>query len=159
MKNNLITIYKNAIGLEIEQLSEKISNIINIIPIDHQIVFRLKDLQNLIQKMNLKGINNPLLIKDIYGIKIIVDSVDQVYAVMLAIKNNFGGYTDHDYISKPKMCRHSKQNKGKFFRLIKYIAYQNKIPFEIQITTKEFELVNNTLHEGYHNIKYKKKAF
>lgn len=153
MKKDLILDYKNAIGLDIDLLAKDISSIIKI---KHEIIFRVKSIQSLINKMELKGVSNPLLIKDIYGIKIIVDSTKEIYSILSAIQLNFTGCVEHDYIRKPKMCRYDEQHKGKFLRLIKYTAYKNKIPFEIQITTREFEVINELLHDGHHKIKYKK---
>ena len=117
-----------------------------------KIVFRMKDQETLRKKMLLKSVESVFSIDDVYGVRIIVESVIDVYLVLWKISEIFDGYLDHDYIEKPKT---SPSVNGKMLRLIQFVAYKNRVPFEVQITTVAFNEVNELLHEGYHCRKYR----
>ena len=153
MTHNNISIYQQRIGCTIHALVGEIQQAISTVVKNPMIAFRVKDSETLQKKMKLKNTENVFLINDVYGIRIIVESVEEAYKVLKNVKMEFPGYLDRDYIREPKVCL-SEPNKGKLLRLLKFIAYKNGVPFEVQITTTAFHEVNEPLHEGYHRQKY-----
>ncbi|MDO8659311.1 MAG: hypothetical protein Q7K54_01795 [Candidatus Parcubacteria bacterium] len=115
------------------------------------ITFREKDPETLKQKMQKKGVWSVFMIHDVYGIRVIVESVDDVYVVLEKIIEVFPGYIDHDYI---KTAKKGPSVNGKVVRFLKLVAQKGGVSFEIQITTFIFHEVNELLHEGYHRRKY-----
>jgi len=148
-----ILLYQEQIGCTIDVLAMEIQLIANSVAKNPLVTSRVKDPKTLEKKMQKKNLQSVFLIDDVYGIRIIVESVDETYEVLKKMLEVFPGYLDHDYIKEPKV-RINKPHKGKVLRLLQFIAYKNDIPFEIQITTFVFHAMNELLHEGYHRKKY-----
>lgn len=98
--------------------------------------------------------HNVFRLNDVYGIRVLVESVAEAYIVLRAVEDTFHGYLEHDYIKKPKTRPDDPNLAGKMLRLLQYVAYRNATPFEIQITTHEFHTMNEPLHAAYHARKY-----
>ncbi|MGB8815953.1 MAG: hypothetical protein WCC74_01785 [Minisyncoccia bacterium] len=143
--------YQQRIGVTIETLSEEIQCIINTVAKKPLISFRVKDPETLRKKMQIVKTQDVFSIHDIYGIRVIVESIEEVYAVLTKISQEFSGYLVHDYFKIPKAV---PSVNGKILRLVQYIAYKNGVSFEIQITTVACCEVNESLHQGYHDRKY-----
>jgi len=143
--------YRERIGCSIDELAEELWCIANAVVKNPKVVFRVKDPETLRKKMFLKRAESVFLIDDVYGVRIIVESIVDVYLVLWEISEKLEGYLDHEYIEKPNM---SPSVDGKTLRLIQFVAYKNWVPFEVQITTVAFNEVNETLHERYHLRKY-----
>lgn len=155
MSSAHIDSYVKAVGCSIDQLGEAVLTIARTSSINPQVNWRIKDPSTLEKKMRLKNTLNIFLINDVYGIRVLVDTVKEAYAVLIAIQNSFLGFVGHDYIATPKTRTDKPHLIGKSLRLIQFVAYKNHAPFEIQITTKEFHKLNERLHEEYHLDKYK----
>ncbi|MCX6751563.1 MAG: hypothetical protein NT161_02225 [Candidatus Nomurabacteria bacterium] len=149
--SGLILTYIKRIGCSVESLAETIQKLVVVCVNNSEIIYRVKDEETLRKKMYHKNTTDLFMIDDIYAIRILVDSVEEAYLVLKKISSAYVGYLDHDYIKTPKECI-SLLNKGKFFRQIQFIGYKNNVPFEIQITTHEFDSINKSLHEGYKKI-------
>ncbi len=132
-------------------LAEEVKSIVGAVVKNLFIISRIKDSEILRKKMCLKNTKNIFSIDDVYGIRILVESIDEAYAVLEKISQTFSGFLDHDYIKKPKEC---PSINGKVLRLLQFIAYKNGVSFEIQITTVSFNDVNELLHGEYHRRKY-----
>ena len=154
MKKNILSIYQEAIDHSIDKLAEKILKIARLSSVNPIIIYRVKDLNTLKIKMALKQKQSILEIEDVYGFRILVSNIGEVYAVLLAIGKFFDGYIDHDYIKTPKTRPDKPHLKNKSLRLLQFIAYVNDIPIEVQITTHKFNKENESLHKGYHLEKY-----
>ncbi|MDE2399457.1 MAG: hypothetical protein KGL67_00350 [Patescibacteria group bacterium] len=148
-----VSVYEQCIGCTIKDLSNDIKILLEKTVKNKVVSFRIKDPETLQKKIQLKNVKSIFSIDDVYGIRIIVESVDDVYKVLEKIWQTFPGYLDHDYIKEP-MVRPDESKEGKKLQLLQFIAYKNEMPFEIQITTTAFNEINETLHEGYHNRKY-----
>jgi len=148
-----ISLYQKRIGSSIDVLANEMRQIIDAIAKNPLITFRVKDPETLRKKMLLKNTQDIFLIDDVYGIRILVESVNEAYEVLLKVSQTFSGYLDHDFIKEPGVRIHEPY-KGKLLRLLQFVAYRNGAPFEIQITTVAFNGVNELLHEGYHCRKY-----
>lgn len=149
-----ISIYKQRINCGIDLLAGEIQRIASLVAENPIIKFRVKNLETLEKKMQLKKTLRIFLIDDVYGIRILVKSVDEAYAVLEKISREFPGFLDHDYIKEPKIRPDEPGLIGKKLRLIQFIAYKNGVPFEIQITTAAFHKMNESLHANYHRRKY-----
>ena len=150
---NILT-YRNRIKCSLNEIEEDIRNAIGISIKKLQITYRVKDSGKLREKMQLKNTPDVFSIKDVYGIRIIVESVNDVYFVLAKISERFFGFLKHDYIISPKTRPNEPKFKGKMVRFLQFIAYKNGAPFEIQITTTAFHEMNESLHEEYHRRKY-----
>ncbi|MEK7564144.1 MAG: hypothetical protein AAB510_01065 [Patescibacteria group bacterium] len=150
-----VALYEECIGCTIEELKDNIKNLLSTIPgignVD--ISFRVKHPETLQKKIKMKEVQSIFSIDDVYGIRILVNSVNEVYKILEKISATFPGYVDHDYIKKPKIGT-SGSNKDKKLQLIQFVAYKNEMPFEIQITTTTFHEENERLHAEYHSRKY-----
>jgi (p)ppGpp synthase/HD superfamily hydrolase len=155
MKDDLVGEYKKRIGCNIENLAEDVLKLAHTVTFSANISFRTKDSVTLKKKMRMKNVDDIFLIDDVFGIRIFVDSVADAYKVFEKIKETFGGLLDHDYIAYPKTRADESALKGKMLRLLQLIAYKNGVPFEIQITTREFHQENELLHARYHQRKYR----
>lgn len=145
---NIIT-YIQGIGISIELLAEKILERSKTVSKGAAIIFRIKNPNTLQKKMTLKNVASVLSIKDVYGLRLLLDYIEDVYAVIDELKKSYAGHIDHDYIANPKI-----RVDGEMLRLLIYVSYINGVPFEIQITTKLFNEINEKQHEGYHLRKY-----
>lgn len=121
---------------------------------------RIKTYSSLIEKMKNKEYNltlNEMLknIKDIIGIRIVCNNIDEVYDLVKCIKNDkkFNVLLEKDYIKKPKESGYKSYhivikeylNLGNFF--IPYKA-------ELQIRTKEMDDWARVAHDStYKQIK------
>lgn len=150
-----ITLYEQAINCHINQLGEVVKALAWLNTKNPIVFWRIKDPDTLRKKMGLKNTSSVFLINDVYGIRVLVDTVEEVYVVLTIIKNVFPGFVGHDYIACPKTRTDKPHLIGKSLRLIQFVAYKNEVPFEIQITTKEFHYLNKMLHAEYHLDKYK----
>lgn len=146
--------YERSIGCTIDELAAEVKYLTDKVTDMALIVFRTKDLQTLKKKMRFKNTENIFLIDDVYGIRIIVGSVNEAYQVLEKMSQVFPGFLDHDYIKNPKTRPDKLATKGKMLRLLQFIAYKNGVPFEVQITTTAFNEMNESLHAGYHCDKY-----
>ena len=151
MSEDKLKAYRTQIGCSIESLFQEIKETVNITTKGVEIWYRVKDPRTLTKKMKLKEVSSVFDINDIYGIRILVNSIDETYAALEEIKTRFPGYLDHDYISQPKV---RDKSLGPGLRLLQYVAYRNEIPFEIQITTRAFNKVNESYHQAYHHRRY-----
>jgi len=93
-------------------------------------------------------------IDDVYAFRILVSSANEAYLVLKALTKSFRGFLDHDYIANPKTRPDKPHLDGKSLKLLQFIAYKNNVPFEIQITTFEWNESNELLHDEYHREKY-----
>ncbi len=149
-----IPMYLHRIGCSIEALAEEIRLVVNTVVENPSIEWRIKNPETLRKKMDFKKTRNVFLIDDVYGIRIIVDSVNEAYLALGRITRTFSGFLDHDYIEKPKTRSDKPHLKGKKLQLLQFIAYKNGVSFEIQIATKSFQKQNELLHAAYHQEKY-----
>ena len=149
-----ILLYEQNIGCPITALVENMYVIVRDVTNNPEIIWRIKDSTNLDKKMRFKNVTNVLFINDVYGIRILVDTPEEIYAVLKRIQGSFVGCIDHDYVKNPKTRNDKPCFVGKSLRLIQFIAYKNDVPFEIQITTKEWNELHEALHEEYHRDKY-----
>lgn len=148
-----ILLYQQHIGCTINTLAKEVQQIASAVAGNPLVIFRVKDPETLRKKMKLKGASSVFSIDDVYGIRVIIESVEEAYRVLAEVSRVFMGYIDHDYIEEPKI-RLNEPHKGEAFRLLQFIAYKNGTSFEIQITTHVFHAVNELLHEEYHRRKY-----
>ncbi len=149
-----ISIYQNHIGCTLDELEKDVQDTIGTTVEKRQITSRVKNSEKLRKKMQIKNVSDVFAIKDVYGIRIIVESIDDTYFVLTKISKRFSGFLKHDYIANPKTCPHEPKLKGKMVRFLQFIAYKNSVPFEIQITTTMFHEMNESLHEEYYHRKY-----
>lgn len=150
-----ITLYEKTINFRIDHLAKLVHNLAKMSIKNPEIFWRIKNPYTLEKKMRLKNTVNVFLINDVYGIRVLVDTVEEAYTVLAHVQDAFPGIIGHDYIACPKTRTDKPHLIGKSLRLIQFIAYKNKVPFEIQITTKEFHQLNERLHTEYHLDKYK----
>ena len=150
MDENILK-YQERIGITIDVLVEEIRQVVNTVVKNSTIYFRVKDPETLRQKMQIEKAQDVFSIDDVYGTRIVVESVEEAYAVLAKVSQVFTGYIDHDYFKKIKPV---PSVDGKVLRLIQFIAYRNGVGFEIQITTVLCHEVNEPLHQRYHNRKY-----
>lgn len=148
------TLYRNRIQCSINILANEIRAIAEKISHNPQVTPRVKNIEALRKKMRFYKTHNVSRINDVYGIRVLVASVSEVYAILERITKAFHGYLEHDYIANPKTRPNDPALEGKVLRLLQFIAYRNGVPFEIQITTYEFHAMNELLHEAYHKRKY-----
>jgi len=146
--------YREAIGCSIEYLADNILRRVQSVSENPVVLCRVKDTAAVIKKMELKGARSLFELEDIYGIRVLVSQIQEVYAALEVMSEAFPGYLDHDYIKTPKTRPDKPALKGKSLRLLQFIAYKDGIPFEIQITTHEYHRNNEALHRQYHAEKY-----
>ncbi len=154
MSQENIYLYQEAIKCSIETLTKTIEEALrSLTSIDFCILRRVKNPETLRKKMCLKKADSVFKIEDVYGFRILTSTTDEVYVVSELITKLFDNYVDHDYIKTPKIL--PEQTHLESLRLLQIVAYKNEIPFEIQITTFEYHEINESLHERYHQKKYK----
>lgn len=149
-----ISMYLHRIGCSIEALAEEIRLVVNTVVENPSIEWRIKSPETLEKKMDFKKTRNVFLIDDVYGMRVIVGSVNEAYLALSEITRVFSGFLDHDYIEKPKTRSDKPHLKGKKLQFLQFIAYKNGVSFEIQITTRSFHKRNELLHAEYHQEKY-----
>lgn len=149
-----ISIYQHYIGCSIEALAEEVHLAVSTVVENPSIIWRIKNPETLRKKMDIKNTQDVFLIDDVYGIRVVVDLVDEAYLVLSRITRAFSGFLDHDYIVEPKTRSDKPHLKGKKLRFLQFVAYKNTVPFEIQITTRDFHKHNELLHAEYHHEKY-----
>jgi len=149
-----ISTYRERIGCTIDALAEEVLRLVCVKVPNTRVIFREKDPETLAKKILLKKASDVFSINDVYGLRIIVESMEEAYLALESIKRTLPGFLDHDYIKEPKV-RVNEPFKGKALRLLQFIAYRNGASFEIQITTSEFNATNNLLHEEYHRRRYR----
>jgi len=154
MINKNILIYQQKIDSTIESIANEIKYITSSVVKKPFIIYRIKNSETLRKKMELKKVKDIFLIDDVYALRILVDSVEEIYTVLEHIIKKFNGFIDHDYLEKPKIKLYEKIQKENRLRLVQFIAYKNGVPFEIQITTILFNKINESFHQKYHDRKY-----
>ncbi|MEI6296339.1 MAG: hypothetical protein WCO84_01660 [bacterium] len=147
----IVKVYERRIGCSIGEVAAEICDLIKTTVKGATVVCRVKDPTTLVRKMKIKDVKDLFLIDDVYGVRILVATVESAYAVLGIIEKSFPGFLDHDYIKESKPC---PSVQGKVLRLLQFVAHKNDVPFEVQITTHEFHLVNEALHDNYHRKKY-----
>jgi (p)ppGpp synthase/HD superfamily hydrolase len=152
MEHALVSLYEERIGCSIDSLAQQLGvTVLESLP-SAQIVFRVKDEMTLLKKMALKEVDSISAIDDIYGLRILVDSVEDIYTALEKVSTNYPGFLDHDYVKNPKT---RPDRLGKELRLVQFIGRKNGMTFEVQITTRQFNTINEALHKEYHDRKYK----
>lgn len=149
-----IDLYIHRLGWRIEDLAEEIKKLALRATEEVEVIYRIKDPKTLEKKMGLKGTDDVFQIHDVYGFRILVSTESQVYQVLDVLKSNFSGFVDHDYIASPKVRSDRPKWDQKSLRLVQFVAYQREVPFEVQITTRSYHRVNETMHNRYHKEKY-----
>ena len=99
-----ISLYRHHIGCDINTLVAEVYDLVKDVTKCPQVSSRVKDLETLRKKMVLKNTHDIFSIDDVYGIRIIVTSIDEVYAVLERISRVFEGFLDHDYFKNAKAC-------------------------------------------------------
>lgn len=154
MNQELITLYQKTIGCTIDELASEVLLLATTVSRDPKIYYRIKDSDVLEKKMTLKGVVSVFNIDDVYGLRILVSSVEESYAVTDVIIGAFVSFLDHDFIARPKTRPDKPHLVGKSLRLLQIVAYKNGVSFEVQVTTFEFNDENQSLHDEYHREKY-----
>ncbi len=143
--------YQERIGIAIDKLAKEIYNIASRVISNPTVAFRIKNPETLQKKMRLLQIPDIFLIHDIYGIRIIVESVKEAYMILDEVSRVLPGQLTLDYFKNPKKVQCPD---GKTIQFLKFVALRNNALFEIQITTKGRHAVNEAQHEQYHRMKY-----
>lgn len=157
MSDSDVSRYQRHIGIAIDEITDEIRRIVGTVTNEVSLISRVKNPETLKEKMLIKKVSNVLLIDDVYGIRVILNSVNEAYQVLKKMSQVFPGHLDHDYIKEPMTRPNEPHLKGKMLRLLQFIAYKNGVPFEVQITTQEFNAMNESLHGEYHRKKYPPK--
>lgn len=150
-----ILLYQESIDVTIDTLACRIGNLASTITENVVVTFRTKHPETLRKKMLRKNTDDIFSIHDIYGIRILVNSIDNVYAVLKVIQEVFPMYLANDFIKNP-IVLFDPGFEGKSFRCLRVVAYENNTPFEIQITTNEFHEINESHHDIYYRKLYSK---
>lgn len=153
MLDENISIYQLSIGCKIEKLAEKIQCLVSDTVKRFKITYRVKDSETLRRKILLKKAKNVFSIHDVYAVRVIVESVEDAYLIFEKIKEQFPICLTYDFIKNPVVL-FDPGFEGQSFKCLRFIAYKNKVPFEIQITTTAFHEVNESHHEVYHKKRY-----
>ena len=154
MSGELISLYQESIGCSIEELAREILLLCQTVSQSSEICQRIKDSEILVKKMALKKVRSIFDIHDVYALRVLVSSVEESYEILAVIARAFPNFLEHDYIKNPKYHPDEPDLKERSLRLIQIIAYRNNTPFEIQITTFEFNEINESFHDQYHREKY-----
>ena len=154
MDQELISLYQRSIGCSIDDLAKKILGIAKTVSRDSKILYRIKDSQTLEKKMALKRAASVFDIDDVYGLRILTSSVEKSYKIANAVFRVFPGHIDHDFIANPKIRLDKPHLKEGGLRMLQIVVYKNKTPFEVQITTFEFNDINESYHDQYHRERY-----
>ncbi|PID86297.1 hypothetical protein CSB08_01395 [Candidatus Gracilibacteria bacterium] len=116
----------------------------------YEIDYRIKSIYSIYKKMNKKGCDNPHDLYDIFGIRVIVDSVSDCYKALGLIHNEWKPIPNKfkDYIALPKPNGY----KSLHTTTIGLLKQFRKQPTEIQIKTfemKRYAEVGVAAHFGY----------
>ncbi|MFH1642543.1 MAG: hypothetical protein ABIC04_06630 [Nanoarchaeota archaeon] len=153
MQDENIAIYEQRIACSISTLADKVGCLVNTSVEKAKVAFRVKNPETLRKKIFLKKAKDVFSIHDVYGIRVIVETVDEAYMVLTKISEMFPMRLANDFIKDPVEL-FDPGFEGKFFKCLRLIAYENNIPFEIQVTTSSFHEVNESHHEIYHQKIY-----
>jgi len=148
MYDSNTSLYQREIGISLENLVSEVEKTFKDSVKIYSINYRTKSPIVLEKKLALKKTQDIFCIKDIYGIRVLVETEENAYYVLAGITKSFSGFLKNDYILNPKTKDLDK------LRLLQFIAYRRNIPFEIQITTYAFHEVNEVFHQRYHVEKY-----
>lgn len=151
MPTDLISLYREQIGCSIQELAAGLEHLAKQIDPHATCIYRTKEPQTLEKKLALKGAVGITSIDDIYGLRILVSACRHLYPVLNLVATANPGYLDYDYVASPKI---NPQRPGKQLRLIQYIVRRNGLTFEVQVTTRKWNTLNEALHAGYHKRKY-----
>ena len=155
MSEELIRLYHESIGCSIEKLAEEILRLAKTISQNSDVSYRIKDPQILARKMTLKNVGSIFDIHDVYGLRVLIPSVQESYEILAVITKTFPSFLDHDYIQNPKGHPDEPYLEERSLRMLQIIAYRNGSPFEVQITTLEFNEINESFHDQYQREKYR----
>lgn len=146
--------YRRRIGCTIGALAERVLFLVLAVVKNARIMYREKDSETLKKKILFKkrkgGVSS---INDVYGLRIIVESAKETYLVFETVRKSFPARIADDFIAKPKELT-EPGFEGKMLRLLRIVAYENGMPFEIQVTTGAFHEVNEAHHEVYCKRRY-----
>lgn len=153
MKDKNISTYQQRIGITIDALAEKVRCVVNIAVEKAKITYRVKDPETLRRKILFKRKKGVFSIHDVYGLRVITESVEDAYLVSNKIRESFPAQLVEDFIAYPQALS-DPGFEGKTLRRLRLVAYENGVPFEIQITTNDFHEVNESHHEAYRQRRY-----
>jgi len=153
MQDENIAVYQQRIGCTIEVLADKVRGVVNVVVERAKVICRVKDPETLRKKIFLKKVNDVFSIHDVYGLRVIVESVNDAYLILNKIRELFPARLADDFIAHPKVLS-DPGFEGKEFKCLRVIAYENDVPFEIQITTSAFHEVNESHHKVYNQKRY-----
>ncbi|MCK5060108.1 MAG: hypothetical protein KAR00_03150 [Candidatus Pacebacteria bacterium] len=153
MLDRNIAVYQMRVGCTIKTLAEKVKYAMSADIKRAKVVYRVKNPETLRKKIQLKKGKNIFSVDDVYGIRIIVESVKDAYTALKSIRRQFPGYLADDFIAKPKIWS-DPGFKGQKLRLLRFVAYENNVSFEIQIATNAFYEVNESHHQVHHKKRY-----
>lgn len=154
MSDQFLDEYIEKIKCNAEDLAEELLRIAKKISKKAEIIYRIKDPQKIRRKLKLKKASSVFKLDDVFGFRILVPTIEEIRLVKIMIVSKYKSKLDHDYISEPKVRPEKTQLAGKKLRLMQIISYKNSVPFEIQITTPEFDIENESVHEQYSREKY-----
>ena len=154
MDQELISLYQRFIGCSIEELAMEILDLAKRVSSDSKVIYRVKSPETLDKKMVLKKVRSIFDIHDVYALRVLTSSVEESYEILAVVTKAFPCFLDHDYIKNPKYHPDEPNLDERSLRLIQVIAYRSNTPFEIQITTLEFNEINESFHDQYHREKY-----
>lgn len=92
MVNTDITRYQERIGCSIDHLAADIKNVLHQVVKNSIVYYRIKNLETLHQKMILKNTTDISRIDDIFGLRVVVDSIEDIY--MWPIEKSFRSIQD-----------------------------------------------------------------
>ncbi len=151
MQSDNLSLYEGKIGCSINVLATEIQQLSAVAANKPRVMFRVKNPETLTKKMILKGSFDISSIDDIYGFRVLVNSIEEIYEVLKKLVSAFPGHIDHDYVALPKK---RPDRQGYELRLVQYVAKRNGLTFEVQITTHAWNETNEELHGEYHKRKY-----
>ncbi|MDP5039014.1 MAG: RelA/SpoT family protein [Candidatus Gracilibacteria bacterium] len=121
-----------------ENAYNEIDNLLKGLHINYEIDFRIKSIFSIFKKLQKKGFDSVNDLYDIYGIKILVNSVEDCYKVLGLVHNKWIPMPNRfkDYIALPKPNGY----KSLHTTILGLLMAQNKQPTEIQIKTFKMDL-------------------
>ena len=139
-------------GLEKNKTDNIVKNIIINSLVDIKIIgveARIKEYDSVIEKINRKNYKSVDEVKDLLGIRIICESIDEIYKVKSRIMTTFENCIIKDYIQKHK---HGYRGIHIYNKIdIKEIK---NIPLEIQIKTMAMKKAQDKTHDKIYKNKY-----
>lgn len=149
--NESLKAYMEKIGCTIDELGRQLNASVKIKLPQAKVVWRQKEENALLKKMSWYKTTNVFTIQDVYAFRVIVENENDVYIALSAIEDIARGHLKHDYIANPLRRNEDDQVS---VRMLIFVARQNGVVYEIQITTEAFNVVNESLHDAYHRRKY-----